>query len=311
MTIKLGKLEIESAFVLAPIAGYTDSPYRQIARKHGAGFTVTELVSAEGIVRNNKKTMDLLKFSEEERPFGIQIFGRKPDVMVEAARIVERLAPDFIDLNMGCPARKVCKDGEGAGAALLRNPSLIEEIAGRVVESVKLPVSAKIRTGWDFASKNFPDVIKALESARISFIAIHGRTKSQGYSGEANWDDIAKAASIASVPVIGNGDIQSHDEALKRLETTECSAIMIGRAACANPWIFGAHVPERGELIAQIKEHLDRNISFYGDWGLVLMRKHIVAYIRSIYKAATYRTQLCTAPDRASVLKILDVIEKA
>lgn len=311
MTVKLGRLEIDSPLVLAPIAGYTDSPYRRIARRYGCGFSVTELISAEGIIRRNKKTMDLFKFDNEERTLGIQIFGRKPDVMAEAATIVESFKPDFIDINMGCPARKVCKDGEGAGAALLRDPVLIEQITARVVSSVSLPVSAKIRTGWDFASKNFRDVIKALQNGGISFITIHGRTKTQGYSGNADWNDIAEAASFASVPVIGNGDIRSHEEAMRLLASTPCAAVMIGRAACSNPWIFSAQLPTRSELIAQIKEHLDMNIAFYGDWGLVLMRKHIVAYIRSLYRASAFRTQLCTAPNRESVLEILEMIEKA
>jgi nifR3 family TIM-barrel protein len=267
---------------------------------------MTELVSAEGIIRDNKKTMELLRFSDEERPVGVQIFGRNSAVMAEAAKIVEGLGPDFIDINMGCPARKVCKDGEGSGSALLKDPSLAGEIAGSVVKAVSLPVSAKIRTGWDASSVNFPDVIKALESAGVSFISVHGRTKTQGYGGAADWDAIGRSAALSSVPVIGNGDIQSHTEALDRLAATRCAAVMIGRAACANPWIFAGTKPSISEIVSIIKEHLMMNIEYYGDWGLVLMRKHIVKYIHGIYGASRYRFGLSTAADVESVFAILE-----
>ncbi|MCL2026112.1 MAG: tRNA dihydrouridine synthase DusB [Leptospirales bacterium] len=306
MNIKLGPIEIDNPLVLAPVAGFTDSPYRRIARRFGCGFSMTELVSAEGIIRNNKKTMELLEFTDEERPLGIQIFGRDREVMAKAAKIVSALEPDFIDINMGCPARKVCKDGLGSGAALLKNPSLAEEIAADVVDAVSLPVSAKIRIGWDASSVNFKDIIGGLCRAGVSFISVHGRTKTQGYGGYADWEAIGAAAEVSAVPVIGNGDVQSRDEAAKRLESTRCAAVMVGRAACANPWIFSGSRPPIGEIVSIIKEHLALNIAHYGDFGLILMRKHIVKYIHGIYGASYYRAALNAAVDVDEVYKILD-----
>lgn len=304
--MNLGSLEIKNPLVLAPIAGFTDSPYRSIASEEGCGFTVTELVSSEGLIRYNKKTLELMTFSEAERPFGIQIFGRKPDVMAQAAVIAAELHPDFIDINMGCPARKVCRDGDGAGAALLKDPVLAGRIAEAVVKAVSLPVSAKIRTGWDSSSVNYTEVIKALEDGGVSFIALHGRTKVQGYSGEADWHAVETAAAAAKVPLIGNGDILTREQALFRLENSGCAAVMIGRGACGNPWIFSGREPSAAERIAMIKRHLDLNMNFYGDWGLVLMRKHTVKYISGLPGASAVRSVLNVAPDRASVHRILD-----
>ena len=306
MKIKLGPIEIDNPLVLAPVAGFTDSPYRRIARRFGCGFSMTELVSAEGIIRGNKKTMELLEFTDEERPIGIQIFGRDSGVMARAAKIVSGLGPDFIDINMGCPARKVCKDGLGSGAALLKNPSLAEEIAAGVVDSVSLPVSAKIRIGWDSSSVNFEEIIGRLCRAGISFISVHGRTKTQGYGGDADWKAIAMAAELSTVPLIGNGDIQNRAEAAERLESARCAAVMIGRAACANPWIFSGNRPPLKEIVSTIKEHLALNIDYYGDMGLILMRKHIVKYIHGIYGASRYRAGLSVAADVGSVWEILD-----
>ena len=306
MNIKLGSIEIDNPLVLAPVAGFTDSPYRRIARRFGCGFSMTELVSAEGIIRNNKKTMELLEFADEERPVGIQIFGRDRGVIAKAAKIVSALEPDFIDINMGCPARKVCKDGLGAGAALLKNPSLAEEIAAGVVDAVSLPVSAKIRIGWDSSSVNFEEMIGGLCRAGVSFISVHGRTKVQGYGGTADWKAIGEAAEVSTVPVIGNGDVQSREEAAEKLVSTRCAAVMIGRAACANPWIFSGGRPSIIELVSVIKEHLALNIAHYGDFGLILMRKHIVKYIHGIHGASRYRAELSVAGDADSVWEILD-----
>lgn len=304
--MKLGSLEIESPITLAPIAGFTDSPYRRIARACGAGFTMTELISSEGIVRKNRKTLELLHFTDEERPIGIQIFGKNPVVMAEAASMAEDLSPDFIDINLGCPARKVCRDGDGAGAALLRRPSSVEKLVSAVVKSVSLPVSAKIRTGWDAASVNYREILEALEAAGVSFISVHGRTRAQGYGGEADWDAIENAAAVSSVPIIGNGDICSRGEAMDRLKKSDCDAVMIGRAACGNPWIFSEQQPTLSERVEMIKRHLNMNMEYYGDWGLVLMRKHTVKYIQGLPFASEVRRELSLAPDKSSVFDILD-----
>lgn len=302
--INLGTITAAGPIMLAPIAGFFDSPCRRIARRHGAGLTVTELVSAEGIVRMNRKTADLLRFDPEERPLAIQIFGNRPDLMAEAAGIVEGLGPDFIDINMGCPARRICNSG--SGAALLLDPDMAHSIAAAMVQRVKLPVTAKIRVGWDDERRGYRDIVKALEDAGVAAIFVHGRTRAQQYAGTADWDVIAEIAAMARVPVVGNGDIRTHAEALERMASSGCSAVMIGRGAIGNPWIFSGRVPTLAEVVAQIKEHLDVMIDFYGERGIMLMRKHVVRYIHAFRGARHVRRDLVVSEDRGEIHRILD-----
>lgn len=302
--ITLGNITLAGPLMLAPIAGFTDSPFRRIARRHGAGLVVTELVSAEGIVRNNRKTMDLLAYNEEERPLAVQIFGNNADVMAEAAAIVEGLGPDLIDINMGCPARRIC--ASGSGAALLLDPGKVFRIAESIVKRVRIPVTAKIRTGWDHGSLTCFDTVRALEDAGVSIIVVHGRTRAQQYGGSADWGVIRAIAEKARVPVVGNGDIRSHEEALERMAYSGCTAVMIGRGALGNPWIFSGTTPAPAEIVEQIKNHLDLMIEANGDRGIMLMRKHFVRYIHAFRGARHIRKDLVVANDRATVHKILD-----
>jgi len=307
--IELGKIKLPSPLVLAPIAGYTDGSFRKICVKHGCGLTMTELISAEGIVRTNKKTMDLLTFSDEERPLAIQIFGRKPEVMGRAAAVVESLKPDIIDINMGCPAKKVC--GSGNGAALLKDPDLIFRITDCVVKSTSIPVTAKIRIGWDDNSLNYMEVVQALESAGVTFITVHGRTRAQQYSGLADWDVIKEICAASKVPVIGNGDIDSYEKAYEMMEYSGCKAIMIGRGTFGNPWIFSGKIPTVHEIIEQVKEHFDFMLEEHGDRAIHMMRKHIVKYIHGIKDAAKARGAIVVATDRDEIFRILDGVEKS
>jgi nifR3 family TIM-barrel protein len=306
--IELGRIKLAGPLVLAPIAGFTDSPFRKICVSHGCGLTMTELISAEGIVRKNKKTMDLLKFTEEERPFAIQIFGRKPETVAAAAEVVEALSPDLIDINLGCPARKVV--GSGNGASLLRDPLLVNRIAEAVVKRTKLPVSAKIRIGWDEASLNYLDVVKALEDAGVSMIIVHGRTRAQQYSGKADWNIIREIREKSSVPVIGNGDIDSYKTAYEMMEFSGCPAVMIGRGAIGNPWIFSGRTPESREIIETVKLHLDLMLDEYGNRGIHMMRKHIVRYIHGTKNAAKARSLIVRAASREEIITILDELEE-
>jgi len=301
------KIKLNSPLVLAPIAGFTDSVFRKICVKHGCSLTFTELISSNGIVRNNRKTTAMLKFTEIERPIAIQIFGNEPEVMAEAASIVETFSPDMIDINMGCPARKVC--GSESGAFLLRDPILINKITTEVVKNVKIPVSAKIRTGWDDNSKNYRDVVKALEDGGISMITVHGRTRLQQYTGYADWEIIEEISSISSVPVIGNGDIKTYKQGIELLKNSGCSAVMIGRGAIGNPWIFSGHSPSIQEIKNQIKEHLFLMIEEYGEFGIKLMRKHIVKYIHGIKNAALLRSRILQSMDIDEIIGTLDMLE--
>jgi len=307
--IEIGKIKLPSPLVLAPIAGYTDSSFRKICVKHGCGLTMTELISAEGIVRKNKKTMELLAFSQEERPLAIQIFGRKPDIMGRAASVVESLQPDVIDINMGCPAKKVC--GSGNGASLLKDPELVFRITESVVKSTSIPVSAKIRIGWDDNSLNYMDIVKALEAGGVSFITVHGRTRAQQYSGLADWNIIREICAESKVPVIGNGDIDSYEKSLEMMKFSGCKAVMIGRGSFGNPWIFSGKTPDVKEIILQVKEHFDLVIEEHGERGIHMMRKHIVKYIHGIKNAAKARSAIVIATSRDEIFRILDLVEES
>jgi len=302
--ISVKGLTLDGDLILAPMAGYTDSVFRAITRRHGAALTVTELISAEGIVRNNKKTRKLMEFTDAERPLGIQIFGNSPGVMGEAARVVESLGPDLIDINMGCCSQKICSSG--MGAALLKDPSSLGRIAESVVKGTNLPVSAKIRIGWDFASRNYREVVTALEDAGVDFISVHGRTRSQMYTGRADWDIITEIAGSSRLPVVGNGDIASHHEALGKLAESGCAAVMVGRGAVGNPWIFSGRVPSIAEVAIQVKEHMTAMIGYYGEYGIILMRKHLVKYMHGFHNAAKARVALLRATETGEIEAILD-----
>ncbi|MDR2863422.1 MAG: tRNA dihydrouridine synthase DusB [Puniceicoccales bacterium] len=223
---------------LAPMAGHTDTAFRALCKEYGADVLVTEFVQAVPLVRDVARTWHTIEFHDAQRPVGVQIFGATPDLMARAAQLLEeRLHPDFIDINFGCPAHKVVE--QNAGAGLLRTPALLQEIARAVVRAVPFtPVTAKMRLGWDASSIVTVDAARWLEDAGVRAIAIHGRTRAQGYSGEADWLEIARAAAAVSVPVVGNGDIRDAATALLRQRESGVAGLMIGRAALGNPWLF-------------------------------------------------------------------------
>ena len=238
MKWKIGNIEINNRVVLAPMAGVCNSSFRRIAKEMGVGLIYAEMVSDKAIYYNNKKTIDMLYMKDEERPIVQQIFGSDKESFVSAAKLIyEMMHPDIIDINMGCPVPKVAIHAQ-AGSALLKNPEKIQEIVTAVVESVPIPVTVKIRSGWDQNHINAVEVAKICESAGASAICVHGRTRSQGYSGKADWSIIKAVKENVSIPVIGNGDIKDIYSAKKMLEETGCDAIMIGRASLGNPWIF-------------------------------------------------------------------------
>ena len=235
---KIGNVCIENQVVLAPMAGICNSSFRRIAKEMGAGLIYAEMVSDKAIFYNNQKTIDMLKMTEEERPIVQQIFGSDKESFVIAAKyIYENMHPDIIDINMGCPVPKVAVRAQ-AGSALLKNPEKIKEIVKTVVESVPIPVTVKIRSGWDFDHINAVEVAKICEEAGACAICVHPRTRSQGYSGKADWNVIKEVKENVTIPVIGNGDIRDIYDAKRMLEETKCDAIMIGRAMLGNPWLI-------------------------------------------------------------------------
>jgi tRNA-dihydrouridine synthase B len=223
---------------LAPMAGVTDSVFRRLCKEQGADVVVTEFVSADGVLHRNQRTREMVEFRPEERPVGVQLFGADPEKMAEAAKsVVDWVQPDFIDLNFGCPVNKVvCRHG---GSALLRDCPLLEKVASRVVQALEpVPVTAKIRLGWDGTSINAVQTARILEDSGVRALAVHGRTKEQGYSGSADWDQIARVAEAVGIPVIGNGDLRTVEEVNARLEQTRVRGMMLGRAMMTNPWLF-------------------------------------------------------------------------
>jgi nifR3 family TIM-barrel protein len=298
---------------LAPMAGVTNTVFRRLCRARGADVLTSEFVSAEGIFHRNARTREYVEFEPDERPVGVQLFGADPDHLGEAARqVVEWVRPDFIDLNFGCPVNKVvCKQG---GSALLKDCPLLERVASAVVRAVApLPVTAKIRIGWSAATINATTTARILENAGITRLAVHGRTKEQGYSGHADWDVIAEVAESVKIPVIGNGDIASAEDALQHRRETRVSGLMIGRAAMTSPWIFaeikaamnGGHFqpPTPEERWAFIVEHCRLEVARRGDERRAIhgMRARLMAYSRGLPHGRHLREQFARVESVAQI----------
>jgi nifR3 family TIM-barrel protein len=287
--------------ILSPMAGFSDKPYRLICREYGSAMSYTEFVSVDGLLHGNERTQQMLDFDPSEKPMTFQIFGSDEVKIEEAARQIEQLGPDIIDINMGCSVAKV--SGRGAGAGLLREPAKIGRIFTRLAKTLSIPVTGKIRLGWDNNSLNYLEIAKILEDSGASLIAVHGRTKAQAYNGVANWDAIAEIKQAVNIPVIGNGDINCAADIERMKQHTGCDAVMIGRTAIGNPWIFQRkdiqHVT-LAEKARLIRRHLALMVEFYGEErGLVLVRKHVVKYVRGLAHIAQVKTRLviCTRPE--------------
>jgi tRNA-dihydrouridine synthase B len=316
VSFAIGSVRIAGRVGLAPMAGFTEPVFRGICREHGAAFVVTELVSSEGLVRGSEKTNRYLEYDERERPLGMQIFGADPGAMGRGAAVLSALGPDFIDINMGCPVPKVVS--KEAGAALLRDKTLLADLARAVVEGASVPVTAKIRSGWDRDSSDIERIGETLERAGVAAIAIHARTRSERFEGKANWDDIRRLRRAVSVPVIGNGDVRTAEDALRMIEVSGCDGILVGRGAVGNPWIFReAHAlleegrrlprPTRYEVVGLAIEHLRRSVGKKGlPRGLLEMRKTLAGYVRGFPNAARIRPLLFTENDVHRVLAILE-----
>jgi len=326
-TRAIGDVEFDSPFVLAPLAGVSDSPFRQLAREQGASAVFTEMVSADGLARGNQATLDYCRFESHERPLGIQLFGSDPSVMAEATRILcdlpEAARPDLIDINMGCPVRKVVN--RCAGAALLTDVPRLSSIVERMSEVSRVPVTAKIRLGWDGNSQNVVEVSKALEQSGARAVAIHARTRAEKFEGAAHWEMIAAAKQAVGIPVIGNGDVRTPEDAGRMLEMTGCDLVMLGRAAFGDPWVFRRMraFHERGENLPlpTAAERLEAGVRhlklLVADVGEVIaakeMRKHVAWYIRGLphsHKVREQVNQTRTAEDLATLLTVyLETLE--
>ncbi|MBQ8802594.1 MAG: tRNA dihydrouridine synthase DusB [Tyzzerella sp.] len=314
--LKIGNVELENPYILAPMAGVTDLPFRLLCREQGAGLLCMEMVSAKAIQYNNKNTKALLEIHPEERPVSLQLFGSEPDIISEIAKRIEELPFAILDINMGCPVPKIVRNGEGS--ALMKNPRLVHEIVGKTVKAIQKPVTVKIRKGFDDGSINAVEIAKIIEDAGAAAVAVHGRTREQYYSGKADWDIIRQVKEAVSIPVIGNGDVVSGESAIAIQKETGCDGVMIGRGAQGNPWIFSELLeyektgvmparPDKEEIKQMILRHASLQMKYKGDYlGIREMRKHVAWYTTGLPNSAKLRNEINAVESYAELEKLLE-----
>lgn len=300
--MRIGNVNIENNLILAPMAGVTDLPFRLLCKEEGCGLLYTEMVSAKAILYNNKNTEGLMQVTQGENPISLQLFGSDPEIMADIAKRVEERPFDIIDVNMGCPVPKVVNNGEGS--ALMRNPVLVGKIVSAMASSIKKPLTVKIRKGFNDAQVNAVEIARIAQESGAAAVAVHGRTREQYYSGKADWDIIAQVKQAVSIPVIGNGDVNSAEDAIAMMEQTGCDGVMIGRGSRGNPWIFKriSHFIQTGEMLPKpdmdevkvmILRHAALQKEYKGEYiGIREMRKHFAWYTAGFPNSAALRNRI-------------------
>lgn len=300
--LKIGNVELENRYILGPMAGVTDLPFRLLCREQGAGLLCMEMVSAKAIYYNNRNTEQLLEIHPDEQPVSLQLFGSDPKIMSEMAKRIEERPFAILDINMGCPVPKVVRNGEGS--ALMKEPKLVYEIVSAIVKAIEKPVTVKIRKGFDDDHVNAVEIARIIEEAGAAAVAVHGRTREQYYSGKADWDIIRQVKEAVSIPVIGNGDVTSPQKAEELVRMTGCDGVMIARGAQGNPWIFSEMIsyeetgeipprPDRETLREMMLRHARLQLEYKGEYsGIREMRKHVAWYTKGIPGASRLRDQI-------------------
>lgn len=316
--LTIGNVTLDNNVILAPMAGVTDLPFRLLCRRMGAGLVCMEMVSAKAIFYNNKNTEELLEIHPGETPASLQLFGSDPKILADMAKRIEERPFSILDFNMGCPVPKVVNNGEGS--ALMKEPKLVEEILCGLVRAVDKPVTVKIRKGFDAAHCNAVEIARIAESCGVAAIAVHGRTREQYYSGQADWDIIAQVKQAVKIPVIGNGDVDSPERARAMLDSTGCDGVMIGRAAQGNPWIFRDTVsfletgtvpvpPDGQEKKRMVLEHANLQLQIKGEYTAVReMRKHLAWYTAGMPHSARFRQTINSMESFAELIRGVETI---
>ena len=315
-TLKIGNVELKNRYILAPMAGVTDLPFRLLCKEQGAGLLCMEMISAKALQYKNRNTKALLQIDPREYPVSLQLFGADPDIISEQAKAIEELPFQILDINMGCPVPKVVKNGEGS--ALMKKPRLVYDVVYKTVRAISKPVTVKIRKGFDEEHVNAVEIAKIIEEAGGAAVAVHGRTREQYYSGKADWDIIRQVKEAVSIPVIGNGDVTGSLAAEQLLEETGCDGVMIGRGCQGNPWIFRElneyeetgkvpHRPSKKEIKEMMLRHAQLQIELKGDYlGIREMRKHVAWYTKGMEGSAKLRDEINRVESYEELEKLLN-----
>ncbi len=315
MSIQIGPVALESPVILAPMAGVSDLPFRRLVKAHGAGMVVSEMIASEAMVRENRQTLRMAQTEAEEHPMAVQLAGCEPEVMAQAAKLNEDRGAAVIDINMGCPVKKVVKGD--AGSALMRDEVLAGKILEAVVKAVKLPVTLKMRTGWDHECRNAPRLARIAEECGIKMVTVHGRTRNQMYSGRADWAFIGEVKRAVRIPVVGNGDVNSVDDANDMLRVSGADGVMVGRGTYGRPWLLrqvahflrtGERLPDPplAEQLAIILEHFEAMLAHYGaEAGVRIARKHVAWYSKGLPGSAEFRSAINQSIDAGTVRRMI------